>query len=124
MTIPLDWVVKRRYSDFGWLRERLVQSFPGSYIPPLPVKKSRGRLQESFVLRRKFSLESFLNAVVRNPLFARSIAVEMFLKERDPKTFGLYKKEKVKCPGRIEEYPSLDGNIQLNLTNEFSDKYA
>lgn len=38
-TSPLGWNVKRRYSDFLWLRQQLMAMYPGYYIPPLPEKK-------------------------------------------------------------------------------------
>ena len=38
-TAELVW---RRYSDFVWLRNLLVKSFPGIFIPPLPEKKAFG----------------------------------------------------------------------------------
>jgi hypothetical protein len=123
-TVPLDWEVRRRYSDFKWLRDRLVISFPGRYVPPVPKKKSRGRMEENFVLRRKYSLERLLNAVVRNPLFARCIPVEMFLKEQDPKTWSAYKKEKLRGPDRVEQFVTLDGSVQLNLRDEHNERYT
>ena len=42
-TSPLNWLVKRRYSDFEWLRQVLTKFCPGIVIPPLPNKKIGSR---------------------------------------------------------------------------------
>ncbi len=34
--------VRRRYSDFEWLRKQLCSMFPGVFMPPLPEKKLFG----------------------------------------------------------------------------------
>ena len=39
-TMPTGWSVKRRYSDFVWLRSRLLTLHPGYFVPPLPEKQS------------------------------------------------------------------------------------
>lgn len=39
-TMPTGWSVKRRYSDFSWLRSRLVTLHPGYFVPPLPEKQN------------------------------------------------------------------------------------
>ena len=38
-TKQMNWLVKRRYSDFEWLRQVLSKFNPGHLIPPLPSKK-------------------------------------------------------------------------------------
>ena len=38
-TKQMNWLVKRRYSDFEWLRQVLVKLNAGHMIPPLPSKK-------------------------------------------------------------------------------------
>ena len=122
-TEPLQWNVKRRYTDFSWLRERLQSQFPGIYIPPIPSKKSRGRLQESFLLRRKFTCEKFLNSILCNPLLKRSISVEMFLKEPNTKIFETFQKEKLNQPGTATEFQSVTGDINIDLTEGNKEDY-
>jgi sorting nexin-7/30/sorting nexin-8 len=57
VTEPLNYAVRRRFSDFEWLRELLVNHLPGKHISPLPRKKYSDRFQESFVLKRQRFLE-------------------------------------------------------------------
>ena len=53
-TDPLNWVVKRRFSDFENLRLLLVKFFPGQCIPPLPPKQTGNkRFEEEFVEKRR-----------------------------------------------------------------------
>jgi len=51
-TDPLNYKVRRRYSDFEWLRGILLDFFPGSMIPPIPGKNFGDRLQEGFIEKR------------------------------------------------------------------------
>eukprot|EP00754_Rhynchopus_humris_P035230 Rhum_TRINITY_DN16776_c0_g1::Rhum_TRINITY_DN16776_c0_g1_i1::g.164378::m.164378/K17917/SNX1_2; sorting nexin-1/2 len=36
----------RRYSDFAWLRDTLVEEFPGVICPPIPEKSLKGNLEK------------------------------------------------------------------------------
>ncbi len=56
-TQPLGFQVKRRYSDFEWLRGILLSFFPGSMIPPIPEKNFGDRLHEEFINKRMRYLE-------------------------------------------------------------------
>eukprot|EP00922_Rhytidocystis_sp_ex-Travisia-forbesii_P025695 GHVS01037701.1.p1 GENE.GHVS01037701.1~~GHVS01037701.1.p1 ORF type:complete len:685 (+),score=88.85 GHVS01037701.1:2529-4583(+) len=51
---------RKRYSDFQWLRDQLVLTLPGVFIPPLPRKQKLGRFEEQFVEARRTGLEEFL----------------------------------------------------------------
>jgi len=59
-TDPFGFQVRRRYSDFEWLRNLLCLHFPGINIPPIPSKKYSDRFLESFVLKRMRYLEVIL----------------------------------------------------------------
>jgi sorting nexin-7/30/sorting nexin-8 len=37
-TLPLKYMVLRRFSDFYWLRNILVREYPGHCIPPMAQK--------------------------------------------------------------------------------------
>jgi hypothetical protein len=37
-TSPASYIVRRRYTDFAWLRSALLNHFPTSVIPPIPKK--------------------------------------------------------------------------------------
>ncbi|KAG0038433.1 ferrochelatase hem15 [Podila clonocystis] len=60
--------VERRYSQFEWLHERLLNKFGALILPPLPEKQYTGRFSEEFIERRRRALERFLNRLVRHPV--------------------------------------------------------
>jgi hypothetical protein len=63
-THPCKWTVSRRFSDFRWLRERLETRYPGLYLPPLPGKCKKSKLDERTDSRRQLGLQLFLNQVI------------------------------------------------------------
>jgi sorting nexin-7/30/sorting nexin-8 len=38
VTVPFEWTVTRRYSDFEWLRDILTKQYPGIFVPPIANK--------------------------------------------------------------------------------------
>jgi len=70
-----DRAVRRRYSDFAWLHQRLGRLFPGSVIPPLPGKRLFGNMSAGFVEDRRLALEAFLDHVARHPKLASCFEV-------------------------------------------------
>ncbi|KAG0305869.1 hypothetical protein BGZ98_003392 [Dissophora globulifera] len=71
--------VERRYSQFEWLYERLVNKFGALILPPLPEKQYAGRFSEEFIERRRRALERFLNRLVRHPVLRYSDLLTHFL---------------------------------------------
>ncbi|KAG0369066.1 hypothetical protein BC939DRAFT_454084 [Gamsiella multidivaricata] len=71
--------VERRYSQFEWLYERLVNKFGAIILPPLPEKQYAGRFSEEFIERRRRALERFLNRLVRHPVLRYSDLLTHFL---------------------------------------------
>ena len=37
-TAVIEWLVRRRYSDFEWLRTVLIKFNPGQVVPPYQIK--------------------------------------------------------------------------------------
>ncbi|KAF9365678.1 hypothetical protein BGX34_009013 [Mortierella sp. NVP85] len=71
--------VERRYSQFEWLYERLLNKFGALVLPPLPEKQYAGRFSEEFIERRRRALERFLNRLVRHPVLRYSDLLTHFL---------------------------------------------
>ncbi|KAK6458468.1 Mvp1 protein [Scheffersomyces xylosifermentans] len=73
--------VIRRYSDFVWLLEFLLQKYPFRVIPGLPPKKfSVGSSPDSqFLQRRRRGLHRFLNQLVKHPVLKQEPVVITFL---------------------------------------------
>lgn len=80
--------VKRRYSDFDWLRTELERDSK-IVVPPLPSKSitkqlnpfrsDDGIFDESFIEERRQGLEAFINRVAGHPLAQNEYCLHMFL---------------------------------------------
>ncbi|KAG0343035.1 hypothetical protein BG004_005517 [Podila humilis] len=71
--------VERRFSQFEWLHERLLNKFGALILPPLPEKQYAGRFSEEFIERRRQALELFLGRLVRHPVIRYSDLFTHFL---------------------------------------------
>ncbi|CAF0776928.1 unnamed protein product [Rotaria sp. Silwood1] len=77
--IPGSRYVCRRYKQFDWLHEQLVNKFRFVCIPPLPGKQIAGRFEQEFVEERRRQLELWLNRVCRHPVLCATYAVQHFI---------------------------------------------
>jgi len=57
---PNGKTIKRRYTDFEWLRSKLLVLFPCSFIPPIPPKLPVAMWPTGYLLMRKRELQQFL----------------------------------------------------------------
>ncbi|XP_070781767.1 sorting nexin-3 isoform X3 [Enoplosus armatus] len=81
--------VRRRYSDFEWLRAELereskvvVPPLPGkAFIRQLPFRGDDGIFDDSFIEERRQGLEQFLNKVAGHPLAQNERCLHMFLQD-------------------------------------------
>lgn len=53
VTTDVDWAVRRRYSDFVWLRATLCKFYPRMFVPPMPSKKIGSRRFEVDFVEKK-----------------------------------------------------------------------
>ncbi|CDQ76642.1 sorting nexin-3 isoform X1 [Oncorhynchus mykiss] len=81
--------VRRRYSDFQWLRGELerdskvvVPPLPGKALSrQLPFRGDDGIFDDSFIEERRAGLEQFLNKVAGHPLAQNKRCLHMFLQD-------------------------------------------
>ncbi|XP_058470050.1 sorting nexin-3 [Solea solea] len=81
--------VRRRYSDFEWLRAELereskvvVPPLPGkAFIRQLPFRGDDGIFEDGFIEERRQGLEQFLNKVAGHPLAQNERCLHMFLQD-------------------------------------------
>lgn len=81
--------VRRRYSDFEWLRSELerdskivVPPLPGkAFKRQLPFRGDDGIFEDEFIDERKKGLEAFINKVAGHPLAQNEKCLHMFLQE-------------------------------------------
>ena len=92
VTEPLGYAVRRRYSDFLWLRNTLAARFVGICIPPLPEKKMVGNKADQFIKSRMRALGLFVERLVLNAYLKNDVSTMAFLSENDPSTWDKVKK--------------------------------
>ena len=125
-TTPLNFQVRRRYSDFEWLRQTLQNYFSSSVIPPLPKKNKIGpdRFEETFLMKRKRYLEKFLNSLLYDPIIRNSQILYDFLSIEDNIKF-IEKKNFYtifRLRNNLNDFKSPTGklDVTLNEDNEIS----
>lgn len=77
--------VSRRYKNFDWLHERLVEKFCLIPIPPLPDKQISGRYEDQFIEHRRAQLQQFVDWVCRHPILSKCDVWMHFLTCKDQK---------------------------------------
>ena len=107
--------IKRRYTDFEWLRKTLYKLFPGNYIPPLPSKSLNINKPEKIEKYQKY-IQYFIDGIMEDKLFKNSSIIYLFFtteKERDLLSL-MEKYNKVQKPKCLQYFYSRDGNIILD----------
>ncbi|MES1915259.1 MAG: hypothetical protein MHM6MM_007234 [Cercozoa sp. M6MM] len=82
--------VQRRFSDFEWLRRKLVRRYAGVIVPPLPRKDYLSRNSAATVAERQRLLTRFLRRLVARAPLAHDSHVLQFLSHEQ---FHTYQKE-------------------------------
>ena len=124
-TENFEWTVKRRYSDFEYLRNVLIKLYPGILLPPLPSKKAGGRrFEEDFIEKRRYSLQKFINLILKNEILKSCEMVYVFLYQSDRATLDSKIKEysNLQPPMYIEDIKTFDGKVKI-VDDEDNEKY-
>lgn len=104
-TQPFGYVVRRRYSDFTWLRKVLIQRYTGMLIPSLPPKAhakastasaSSSDTESNWVQSRMRLLGIFLNRCCESPYLRGDQAMLAFLSTQNDKDWEAAKLETCK----------------------------
>ena len=125
ITLPFNWTVQRRYSDFDNLRKLLSKFYPGFNVPPLPNKKmGNKRFDKKFIEKRMKFLQLFINSVVENESFKANEFILAFLSYVDRNKFDAKIKEysSVTPSEYVEDYKTLDGKAIISH-DEGNEKY-
>ena len=119
------WIVRRRYSDFDWLRNVLCKIFPRSFVPPLPGKKTGNRRFETdFIEKRMKFLQKFLDNIILNEFFKSSDALIAFLQYDDRNKFELKMKElnNYNPSNFVDDMKTLTGKLKV-IDDDENEKY-
>ena len=94
ITETLNFIVRRRFSDFDWLRSILQKNFPRLLIPPLPNKKlGNRRFEPDFIEKRMKFLQIFIDNVMLSETFKANEGLFAFLSFTDRNQFESKMKE-------------------------------
>lgn len=110
---------RRVFEDFEWLRFKLIATYPNVFVSPLIEKAFFDVNDLPTTLVRLRYLNRFFSVITRKKIFRTSSLVYSFL-TLTPEEFDAFKKQhKANVVYKsIEEYPTIKGTIELNLTKE------
>ena len=122
VTSPANLKVRRRYSDFEWLRQVLINLYSSNVIPPIPKKNKIGgdRFDELFLDKRLRTLEKFINLLLTDPIIRDSQILYDFLSIEEESKFNNRKKyySNYKLPMNLCEFKSPNGKLNITINEE------
>ncbi|GMM27570.1 sorting nexin 1 [Martiniozyma asiatica (nom. inval.)] len=99
--------VTRRYRDFLWLYNQLLNSQPGFIIPPPPEKQVVNRFDSKFIENRRIALEMMLQRIANRKQLKNDSDFILFLQS---KNFSVESKDKE--TSTITYNPSESGDLK------------
>ena len=119
--------VRRRYSDFEWLHQMLMNLYPYLLIPPIPKKGkiSSDKFDETFIAQRMRFLKRFLDWLVASPVIKNSKLFYDFLSIASDEEFAKSKIEyqKMDKPMNIKEFHCATKNMDVSVTEEKEERF-
>lgn len=117
-------VVQRRYSDFDWLRQQMVLTFPGIIVPPIPEKELAGTMQKvvgatntaPLLQYRQRNLRRFLMRVGAHAMLGASLLLQEFLEMSDTDWGTRMKSGKKRGEGAASSMKKLTQKISGAVT--------
>ena len=119
-TTPLDFKLRKRYSDFEWLRQILSLIYINCVIPPLCKKNYTDRFSELLIAKRTRSIEKFMKGILIHPLIRHDEIFYNFISTENESDFEKKKKiyNKITSPSSLKNVKSLSGEINVSVSNE------
>ncbi|XP_043472791.1 sorting nexin-30-like [Leptopilina heterotoma] len=126
-----EYTVRRRYNDFIWLRQKLVEAYPTHIIPPMPGKHSLlaqlDRYSKEFIIARMKLLHIFLNRIVNHPILSYNKSLIIFLTSKSAE-FSVHRKNRssvlVKVADSLPNISSVYTTKQNNSEFEHVREYC
>lgn len=121
-TVPFKYEVKRRFSDFYWLRNILIREYPTVFvvasdqIPPMADKTQRS-FEKEYLDKRAEILQQFMDSVVESEVLRSSIQLLCFLKCADENQWVKIKEELEKNLKKTS-VASAQQNLQANFSKK------
>lgn len=119
-TTPMDFKLRKRYSDFEWLKHILSIIYVNCVIPPLCKKNYTDRFSEVLIAKRTRSIEKFMKGILLHPLMKNDEVFYNFISTEKESDFEKKKKlyNKITSPIRLSKMKSLSGEINVNVSND------
>ena len=130
-TMPFNWNVRRRFSDFEWLRQTLVNHYNYCLIPSVPKKPKNlnkimnEKFDKEFLSKRSRNFEKFLNYIIIDPILKNTQLIYDFLYMEKDDEFQKMKKsyDKLKVTNfNISKILTTDGKTTIEINDE-KEKY-
>lgn len=119
-TTPLDFKLRKRYSDFEWLRHILSIIYVNCVIPPLCKKNFSDRFSELLIAKRTRSIEKFMKGILIHPLMRHDEIFYNFISTENESDFEKKKKiyNKITSPSSLKHVKSLTGQLNVSINKE------
>ena len=119
-TTPMNYTIRKRYSDFEWLRNILSTIYINCVIPPLCKKNYSDRFSEVLISKRTRSIEKFMKGILIHPIMRNSDIFYKFISIEKEADFEKKKKEynRVTSPSSLNSIKSLDGQLKVTVSKE------
>ena len=130
-TMPFNWNVRRRFSDFEWFRQTLINHYNYCLIPCVPKKPTKlnnimaDKFDKDFLSKRSRNFEKFLNYIIIDPILKNTQLIYDFLNLEKDDEFQKMKKsyDKLKITNfNISKISTVEGKTTIEI-NEEKEKY-
>ncbi|XP_062520182.1 sorting nexin-11-like [Corticium candelabrum] len=117
--------VRRRYSEFVWLREKLQRT--GRELPDMPHKTLFRRFDNAFLESRCEGLERFLQSIIQKKVFLADRRVHLFIQsqlttnEIDGIVSGDYRYDETLTMAQRKDRTTSTAETDHELSDELSD---
>ncbi|CAI2361988.1 unnamed protein product [Moneuplotes crassus] len=110
---PIGWCVRRKESDFIFLRDYLRKKYPQHFVPPLVLTNDKS--SESSLRKKEKYFSRFLINVLRNPDLRGSYFLQEFLNTENQEAFErlMEQRKKEKMPETLDKYTTLHGKANI-----------
>ena len=119
-TIPMGFKIRKRYSDFDWLKNILSTVYINCVIPPLCKKNYSDRFSEVLIAKRTRSIEKFMKGILIHPLMKNSDIFYNFISIEKEADFDKKKKlyNRLSSPVILNQVKSLTGELKVTVSKE------
>ena len=120
-TKPFNFQVRRRFSDFEWLRNMLMNHYINYIIPPIYKKTFFSSSLDDYGINKRIGvLTKFITEISMHPLLRNSQILYDFLSIKDDKEFNNKKiiYNNLTVSWKIEDIKTLSGEINIYVNSE------